>query len=213
MNALARRSAVAAGFCVALMLTSAQAQDVSVDADEPVIRLDTTTDALSSARDETPAERLDRLFVELSAAEDPTQAAFIAEEIEAIWSNVGSPTAELFTQRAADALEQGDVPAARRLIEGALERAPQSVDAWTTSALIAHAADDLGRAVEDIERALSLEPRNYYALLGFGMILEQLGQLEGAYDAYKRALEVYPLLEEAELRAASIEADVRGRDL
>ncbi len=63
----------------------------------------------------TREERMDKLFAELAAAEDDAEAAFIAEEIEALWRDSGSPTVDLLTDRATDALDMGEPNLAREL--------------------------------------------------------------------------------------------------
>lgn len=161
----------------------------------------------------TREERFDKLFVELSEAETDEDAAFIAEEIEALWRDSGSATVDLLTDRASDALDMGDAELARELISGAIELGPDHGEAWAVSALIAMAEDELGVALEHIERAVSLEPRHYLALTRLGLILERLEATQGAYDAYERALELNPRLPVAREGAERTERAARGREL
>ncbi|MCG8442766.1 MAG: hypothetical protein MI723_13270 [Caulobacterales bacterium] len=160
-----------------------------------------------------PDARMDALFVELAAAETPADAAFIAEEIEAIWKASGDASADLLMARADEAAAMGEFALSRRLIDGALELAPDFADAWAHSAAIAAASDDVSRAVEDLNQALVLEPRHYEALVGLGLLLERLEQDAGAYEAYQRALAIYPLHPEAGDLAQDVEREAVGREL
>jgi tetratricopeptide (TPR) repeat protein len=161
----------------------------------------------------TRAERMDALFVELAEAENDEDARFIAEEIEALWSDSGSPTVDLLTDRATDALDVGEPRLARELINGALELGPEHAEAWAESARIALVEDELGIALEHIERAVSLEPRHYYALTELGLILERLESAQGAFEAFQRALELNPRLPDAVAGAERTEREARGREL
>jgi len=161
----------------------------------------------------TRDERFDALFDELAASETDEDAAFIAEEIEALWRDSGSATVDLLTDRATDALEDGDVGLARELINGALELGVEHAEAWHQSALTAMAADDLRTALEHIERAVSLEARHYGALISLGLILEHLDADVGAHEAYQNALELNPQLPAARAGADRTALAARGRDL
>ncbi len=161
----------------------------------------------------TPQERFDALFAELAAADTPTAAAFIAEEIEALWRASGDASADLLIDRALEAEMDGESDLARDLIDGALELAPDASRAWSESAMLAFGNDDLARALSDISRAAELEPRQYDTLVGLGLILEQLGQPEGAFRAYEQALEVYPLHPDAVVLIERVREDAVGSDL
>lgn len=161
----------------------------------------------------TREERMDKLFVELAAAPDEEEARFIAEEIEALWRDSGSPTVDLLTDRATDALDMGDATLARDLIDGALELGPEHAEAWAESARIALVDEELGIALEHIEKAVTLEPRHYYALTELGIILEALDSPRGAYEAYQKALELNPRLPDAVDGAARTEREAQGRAL
>lgn len=161
----------------------------------------------------TREERLDRLFVELGEAASEEDAAFIAEEIEALWRDSGSPTVDLLTDRATDALDMGEASLARELIDGALELGPDHAEAWAESARIAMVEEELGIALQHIERAVSLEPRHYYALTELGLILERLNSAAGAYEAFQRALELNPRLPDAVEGAERTRRAAEGREL
>lgn len=163
---------------------------------------------------DAPVERrLAWLFAELKAAPDAEEAAFVAEEIEALWSDVGDPTAVLLTQRARAASLIGEDVLARRLVNGAVRLAPDSADAWVTSAALALNDDDIARAITDLEQALQLEPRRYDALLTLAALFEGLENWRGAYDSYEDVLAIYPQMPFAQDRLRELESRARGRAL
>ncbi len=168
---------------------------------------------LEPGPDAPVAQRLAWLFAELKMASNAEEAAFVAEEIEALWRDVGDPTATLLTDRAAAAGSADDLGLARRLADGAVELADQSAEAWVRSAEIATLDGDVVRAVTDLEQALRLEPRRYDALLTLGALFEQLENWAGAYDAYAAVLEIYPEHPYAKARADDLEVRARGRAL
>jgi Flp pilus assembly protein TadD len=102
---------------------------------------------------------------------------------------------------------------ARELINGALELGPEHAEAWAESARIAMFEEELGIALEHIERAVSLEPRHYYALTELGLILERLDSPSGAYEAFNRALELNPRLPDAVNGADRVRRAAQGREL
>lgn len=146
-----------------------------------------TPEAISPERRAERAERLDQLFAELQGAPGDIAAQFVADEIEAIWSDVGDPTATLFTERARTAMLSGELVTARQLVDAALVRAPHSHMAWRLSARLALEQDDAPRALIDVERALVAEPRDYEALATLGRVLEKLERPRAAYEAYLSA--------------------------
>ncbi len=179
----------------------------------PGVSLTDVLATLEPGPDAPVSQRLAWLFAELKIAPDADEAAFVAEEIEALWRDVGDPTASLLTDRAAAAAGSGDLGLARRLADGAVELAVQSAEAWVRSAEIATLDGDVLRAVTDLEQALRLEPRRYDALLTLGALFEQLENWAGAYDAYEAVLDIYPQHPYAQARAEDLEVRARGRAL
>jgi Flp pilus assembly protein TadD len=70
--------------------------------------------------------------------------------------------------------------------------------------------EDFGKSLADIERVLVLEPRHFAALSGLGMILQAVGDDQRAGEAFKRALELDPHLDNAQKALEDINAGGRG---
>ena len=71
-------------------------------------------------------------------------------------------------ERAAAALQSGDVALARRTCETWLSRKPRDVAALHLRGRCLAAQGSMGSAVEDFQRALAIEPRHFLALADLG---------------------------------------------
>jgi Flp pilus assembly protein TadD len=129
---------------------------------------------------------LDRLGT-LTAPEDEVEAARLAREVRQRWSNSGSPAMDLLLARGRDAIEDGDWPRALAHLTALTDHAPDWAEGWNARATAFFLSDRFGPAISDIEQVLILEPRHFEALSGLGIILEQLGELDAAADAFRRA--------------------------
>ena len=172
--------------------------------------------ARPSSPEEAAAKReaqLDALFARLSEAKDGEWKR-IQSEIWRMWSDSGSASMNLLLRRAEKALEEQEDPElALRFLDDLVRLAPDFAEAWNKRATVYFMLGEYGRAVADIERALALEPRHFGALGGLGLILERLGDDEGAYAAYSRALQIHPNLPGAAKAVKRLKPDVEGREL
>ncbi len=158
-------------------------------------------------------EKLDVLFTRL-AESDEDEWKRIQSEIWRMWSQSGSASMDLLLRRAHKAMEEQDDPElALRYLDDLVRFAPDFAEGWNRRATVHFQLGEYGKAVAGIERALSLEPRHFGALGGLAMILERLGDKDGAYEAYKRALEIHPYLPGAAKALERLAPDVEGREL
>lgn len=162
--------------------------------------------------DETRARKLDRLFASLAAA-DRASAPAIAEDIWAAWLESGSPTVDLLMRRGLLAQERGELSAARDFYTAAIRLDPGYAEAWHRRASVYMQDNDPRAALADLGEALTREPRHFGALAGLGEIMEQLEKKAAALEAYRSALKIYPLMEEARAGAARLEPALDGRPL
>jgi Tfp pilus assembly protein PilF len=158
-------------------------------------------------------ERLDRLFDSLRGAKGPEDAQRFEASIQQLWQRSGSDTADLLSARAT-ALFAAEQPAdAVRLLDAALEAAPDFADGWNRRATLYFLAGDTVRAMRDLRQALRYEPRHYSAWTGIGRILEQSGDNKRALEAYRRALAIHPHLAEIRTRVDALGREIRGQEL
>lgn len=164
------------------------------------------------ARAETRAERLDRLFAALQAA-DPFNAGTVENDIWTAWLESGSATVDLLMRRGMLAQERGELSAARDFYSAAIRLDPAYAEAWHRRASVFLQEDNVGGALSDIGETLKREPRHFAALVGLGLVLEQLDKKKEALEAYRSALKLYPWMEEARAGAARLEPMIDGRRL
>ena len=156
---------------------------------------------------------LDRLFAELSEAENEEGARALERAIQSVWLTSGSPSVDLLMGRGLDALSEDDIDRAYFYFDEVVTLAPGFAEGWNKRAAIHYIREDYAAALRDLEQVLRLEPRHYEALAGLGVILEDLGDKKGALEAYRRALKLDPWLRNGEARIAPLELDVEGRGI
>ncbi len=137
------------------------------------------------------AAAIDRLHAELA---DPDNTAWqrTERELQREWSKSGSAAMDLLLQRGRRALREGDPQAAIEHLTALTDHAPEFAEGWNARATALFQADYYGPALDDIARALELNPRHFAALTGLGTILFETGQREAALKAYRAALELHP---------------------
>lgn len=144
---------------------------------------------------------------------EPAEAKRLADELAVRWEASGSPAMDLLVKRAKDAVARGDMDQALEHLTALTDHAPDFAEGWHLRANAFFQNQQLGLALHDLERTLSLNPNQFQALFGLGTIMEHLGKPDLAADAYRLALAIYPHYEDAKNAIARIEAQAGGRDL
>jgi len=155
---------------------------------------------------------LDELFERLKGADD-AEAERIEQEIRNEWSKSGSPSMDLLLQRGRDAMDGGDFVAAIEHLTALTDHAPDFAEGWNALATAYYDAGELGPSIEDIGKALTLNPRHWGALSGLALIFEELGKPEQALEVYRAALSINPHLKDVAAAIDRLEAATAGQDL
>lgn len=155
---------------------------------------------------------MERLFIQLKEAE-PAEALKIAGEIELLWSQSGSPAFDLLLKRGRDALDAGDSQAAIGHLTALTDHAPDFAEGWHTRSIAYADIGLLGPAMADIERALTLQPKHYNAMISLAAILEQLDYPEMAYEALSQARAIHPHIEDVTTALERLEHEIGGENL
>lgn len=116
----------------------------------------------------------------------------LEREIFAEWERSGSDALDFLLLRANDAIEDGDYPAAVRHATALIDHAPDFAEGWAVRALAWYSQEEFGLALYDLRAAIALNPRQFVAIGGLGVILEQLGEDKAALDAYREAARLNP---------------------
>ena len=160
----------------------------------------------------TREERLDRLFAALGDPENGEHAV-LQRRIAQLWSESGSDSMDLLLSRGREALEGEEYEKALDHFTALVDLDPDFAEGWNARATAWYLKDEYWRAVSDIRKALELEPRHFGALSGLGVILERIGDADGALRAYRAATELNPHLETAQKAVERLSPKVDGRDI
>ncbi|MBI6629845.1 tetratricopeptide repeat protein [Pontibaca salina] len=166
---------------------------------------------------QTPAEQPESMseaaLLAALASANEQEASRIDRQLQALWTKSGSPAMDLLLERGRDALENHDVAAAIEHLTALTDHAPEFAEGWHGRASAYFNADLLGPALADLERALVLNPANYNAIYGLGAILEQLGDPQRAFLAYRHAQAIHPHHEDVIEALDRLRPVVQGQDL
>jgi tetratricopeptide (TPR) repeat protein len=172
---------------------------------------------LSPPNDAKPARgesySLDTLFAGLKIAPDEASAKAIEDRIWAMWLVSGSDTCTLLMSRVKDATDDKDLDLAIRLLDAVIALKPDYVEAWNRRATVYYLKQDYGHALADLRVVLAKEPRHFGALSGLGLILQDIGDDKHALEAYRKALEIDPHLENIPEVVKTLSEKVDGRPI
>lgn len=155
---------------------------------------------------------LDDLFAQLAAPELEAWEE-VEEKIVEQWSRSGSASMDLLLSRGREALENGDSLAAIDHFSALTDHAPEFAEGWHARAAAFFQVGEYGAAIDDIQRALALNPRHFRAMAGLGIILEELEYHADALAAYRAANAIHPHRPEVETAIKRLAARLDGQDI
>ena len=161
----------------------------------------------------SPEKRLADLYERLGKATDQDEAQGIAGALERQWLFTASDTAGLIMTRVLAAMQRNELPTALELLDKLVLLEPQWAEAWNKRATVRFMTDDYAGSMEDISHVLALDPKHFGALMGMGTILQRSGNDRRALEAYRRAHDVYPALDNVKRVIDQLAPEVDGRDI
>lgn len=165
-----------------------------------------TNDGLPADPEMTAGILLDAL----AEAEDGQAADGLAREIQGLWNRSGSDAVDVLMLRASAAMRSSHFGVALDLLDTVIALAPDYAEGWNRRATVHFMREDYASSIADVQRVLRLQPRHFGALVGIGMILDDLGQDREAALFLREALRVHPFLSNARERLAVIDARLQG---
>lgn len=165
--------------------------------------------ALALAQD---TARLDGMYEALENA-PPAEADRLGREIMLEISKSGSPAMNLLLKRGRAAMAAGDTGLGIELLSALTDHAPGFAEGWHARSVAFARAGMMGPAMADLERALTLDPRNFAAIYSLGALLEEIGQPALAYEAYGRVAAIHPHFDDVAAALARLEGETQGSDL
>ncbi|WP_235756910.1 tetratricopeptide repeat protein [Paracoccus salsus] len=155
---------------------------------------------------------MDALFAQLARPEG--EAWRIAEsDILREWSKSGSASMDLLLKRGEQALDEGNTDIAIGHLTALTDHAPDFAAGWHLRAAALATAGAFGPAVADLARTLQLEPRHFAALTQLGVMLEEMGDRQGALKAYRESLKIHPHQQEAIDGVERLERQEQGTEI
>ncbi len=155
---------------------------------------------------------LQRLYQKLQKAQDRKKADTIEKEIEGIWLESGSHTVNLLMQRALRSQSDNQYKICMHLLNEIVMIAPNYPAGWYRRALIHFNKGDYSLALIDIRRVLALDPHNFKAIYGLGLILREVGNKKSALKVFKKLLNIHPHYEDAKKAVEQLTVEVEGQD-
>lgn len=146
-------------------------------------------------------------------SDDPSVWRKAQSDILREWSKSGSPAMDLLLERGRKALEANDTAAAIDHLTALIDHAPKFAEGYNMRAMAYYEAGLYGPALSDIGKALQLNPSQFGALAGLGMILEDSGFEKKALEAYKASAAIDPHQERVNAAITRLESAAAGEEL
>lgn len=137
----------------------------------------------------------------------------VEARIHALWSKSGSRSMDLLLQRGEAAIEQEDYRAAVEHLTAVTDHAPEFAEAWNMRATAFFLMEEYGLALNDLSRAITLNPNHFNAAFGIGVILEEFGEYDHALRAFRMVQDLNPHQEGIEDAINRLLVLSNGRDI
>lgn len=152
--------------------------------------------------------RLDPLFQALRATTDTAYAESLEEHIWDLW--LANPNAEMIQVMRAGvfSFNNDDYRTALSAFDRVVVLDPTYAEGWNKRAAAHYMLGQNQEALEDLRRALSLEPRHFGALTELGLVYLAVGHPNAALRAFDAALAINPHLGRVRQQADSLRRTV-----
>jgi Flp pilus assembly protein TadD len=157
--------------------------------------------------------QVDTLFGQLARVSSDEEAKPIEEQILTLFLQSGSASVDLLMARTAASLAAGDLDTSRSLLQVVTEIAPEYAEGWHQRGKLQAAGGDDEGAIISLQKAVTLNPRQFEAMTDLADMLEQYGDKPGALKLYRRALALDPQLAAASRREKALSKEVEGQGI
>lgn len=160
-----------------------------------------------------PNRVLDDLFARLGKTATSEAAKPIEQEILLQFLQSGSATVDLLMTRADALLEGGDKDNAAKILEAVTRIAPGYAEGWHQKGKLEAETGHDTAALVSLQKAVTLNPREFAALVDLGDMLAEYGAKPAALASFKRALALDPHFEGLDKRVEGLARDVEGEKI
>jgi Flp pilus assembly protein TadD len=154
--------------------------------------------------------QLDALFGQLSKAGSDEEAKPIEEQILALFLESGSASTDLLMTRAATALAAGDMDTAQQLLAVVTKVAPDYAEGWHQRGKLQALAGDDEDALVSLQKAVTLNPRQFAAMTELGAMLVEYGDKRDALKVLRKAQSLDPHFSDIDREVRQLTRDVEG---
>lgn len=137
----------------------------------------------------------------------------VERQIRTEWSKSGSAAMDLLLQRGQKAMEDDDFETALEHLTALTDHAPDFAEGWNARATALFNLQLYGPALEDISRALALNPQHFGAMTGLAVILQDVGMRKEALEAWRLVEAANPHRPEMREAIEALESMVGGQTL
>ncbi|MFG1360428.1 tetratricopeptide repeat protein [Xanthobacter pseudotagetidis] len=177
---------------------------------------DKSDKAAEAPRPRLPKDKrtqLEGLFAALKVAPDERSSKQIADRLEAIFADSGSPSCDILMARALAAADAKQYDLALELLDQVILIEPDYIGAISKRATLRYMKDDYAGALADLREVIAREPRHYASMYGLALIFRDLGDDTRALDAVRRARAVNPRIDGSEDLEDQLTVKVEGRQI
>jgi tetratricopeptide (TPR) repeat protein len=186
----------------------------------PVQRVDETLfdsvfEVVVTAPQRPPApwlpRRLNALFYELQRVPPKSDPVEIADLIWALWIRHTNDEAASAMAAAIEAMAAGAFDLARPILDRLISTHPDWSEAWNKRATLYYSMKRDEDSLQDIRRALEVEPRHFGAILGFAQISLRQRRVQEAKAAFEVARRIHPHIEGIDSIIVDLGASMRHK--
>ena len=146
--------------------------------------------------------QLDRLFLSLRNAKSAAEAYGHESEIWRIWMTPKNEELASLMYTAMEFMDGSNYQQAVNTLDTIVARFPKYAEGWNQRAFAHFHLDQYQESLNDIAKALKLEPRHFGAMSGRGIIYFNRGQKLLAKETFIRAMNYHPYLRSRNLLLA-----------
>ena len=155
---------------------------------------------------------LDKMLSALQSAPSEETAQPLEQQIRQMWLNAGTPAVTLLMSRGLRELKADAHQDAIEDFTAAIILDPNLAEAYHQRAIAKFAAGDSAGAIADIQATLQREPRSFVAFQTLSAISEARKDWKGAYEAWRKVLEIDPKTPGGEERLKDLKRRALGEE-
>jgi len=130
-----------------------------------------------------------------------------------LFNQSGSASVDLLMVRAASAAHAGDSDTSAKLLESITDIAPGFAEAWRVRGMMAADADNDKEAIIYLNKAITLNPRQFQAYADLAGILAEYGDKKQALQYFRKALALDPYYEGLDKQVQQLARQVEGEKI